>query len=91
MGLLIVAKAKATILTELKKLERMDLFIFDDFRMQLFDTTTARMNLLDVIKDQYAKKTTIIRSQIPQPMNSMNRSVIKLSLMWFRHINTQRS
>lgn len=33
MGLLKAAKAKATILTELKKLERMDLLILDDFGM----------------------------------------------------------
>lgn len=64
MGLLKAAKAKATILTELKKLERMDLLILDDFGMQPFDTT-ARMNLLDVIEDRYGKKSTIITSQIP--------------------------
>lgn len=64
MGILKAAKAKATILTELKKLERMDLLILDDFGMQPFDAT-ARMNLLDVIEDRYGKKSTIITSQIP--------------------------
>jgi DNA replication protein DnaC len=64
MGVLKAAKAKATILTELKRLERMDLLILDDFGMQPFDAT-ARMNLLDVIEDRYGKKSTIITSQIP--------------------------
>lgn len=64
MGLLKSAKAKGTILTDLRKIERMDLLILDDFGMQPFDAT-ARMNLLDVIEDRYGKKSTIITSQIP--------------------------
>lgn len=64
MGLLKAAKAKGTILTELRKIERMDLLILDDFGMQPFDST-ARMNILDVIEDRYGKRSTIITSQIP--------------------------
>ena len=64
MGLLKLAKAKGTILTDLKRIEKMDLLILDDFGMQPFDST-ARMNLLDVIEDRYGKKSTIITSQIP--------------------------
>jgi DNA replication protein DnaC len=64
MGLLKSAKAKATILSELRKIERMDLLILDDFGMHPFDAT-ARTNLLDVIEDRYGKKSTIITSQIP--------------------------
>ncbi|MCD8178502.1 MAG: IS21-like element helper ATPase IstB [Tannerellaceae bacterium] len=64
MGLLKSAKAKGTILTDLKKIERMGLLILDDFGMQPFDAI-ARMNLLDVIEDRYGKKSTIITSQIP--------------------------
>lgn len=64
MGLLKSSKAKGTILTELRKIERMDLLILDDFGLQPFDAT-ARMNLLDVIEDRYGKKSTIITSQIP--------------------------
>lgn len=64
MGLLKSSKAKNTILTELRKIERMDLLILDDFGLQPFDAT-ARMNLLDVIEDRYGKKSTIITSQIP--------------------------
>ena len=64
MGLLKSSKAKGTILTELRKIERMDLLILDDFGLQPFDAT-GRMNLLDVIEDRYGKKSTIITSQIP--------------------------
>jgi DNA replication protein DnaC len=64
MGQLKSAKAKGTILTDLRKIERMDLLILDDFGMQPFDAT-ARMNMLDVIEDRYGKKSTIITSQIP--------------------------
>jgi DNA replication protein DnaC len=64
MGQLKSAKAKGTVLTDLKKIERTDLLILDDFGMQPFDVT-ARMNLLDVIEDRYGKKSTIITSQVP--------------------------
>lgn len=64
MGLLKSSKAKGSILNELRKIERMDLLILDDFGLQPFDAT-ARMNLLDVIEDRYGKKSTIITSQIP--------------------------
>ncbi|KAA6339004.1 Insertion sequence putative ATP-binding protein [termite gut metagenome] len=64
MGLLKMAKAKGTILQELKKIERIDLLILDDFGIQPFDTP-ARMNLLDVIEDRHGKKSTLITSQIP--------------------------
>ena len=64
MGTLKHAKAKGTVPTELRKIERMDLLILDDFGLQPFDAV-ARMNLLEVIEDRYGKKSTIITSQIP--------------------------
>ena len=64
MGQLKVAKAKGTILQDLKKIERMDLLILDDFGMQPFDAG-ARMNLMDVIEDRHGKKSTLITSQVP--------------------------
>jgi DNA replication protein DnaC len=62
MGALKHAKTKGTILTDLRKIERMDLLILDDFGVQPFDAA-ARMNLLDVIEDRYGKISTIITSQ----------------------------
>jgi DNA replication protein DnaC len=64
MGQLKLAKARGTILAELKKIERQDLLIMDDFGIQPFDAQ-ARINLLDIIEDRHGKRSTIITSQIP--------------------------
>lgn len=64
MAKLKVAKAKGSILQELKKIERTELLILDDFGLQPLDTT-ARNLLMDIIEDRPEKKSTIIASQIP--------------------------
>lgn len=64
MGQLKVAKAKGTILQELKKIERMDLLILDDFGIQPFDAG-GRSNLMDIIEDRHGKSSTLITSQVP--------------------------
>ncbi len=43
------AKAKGTILTELKRIERTDLLILDDFGIHPFDAA-ARSSLMDIIE-----------------------------------------
>ena len=64
MAQLKVAKAKGSILQELKKIERTELLILDDFGLQPLDTA-ARNLLMDIIEDRHGKKSTIIASQIP--------------------------
>ena len=64
MGQLKMAKAKGTILQELKKIERADLLVLDDFGIQLFDAG-GRMNLMDIVEDRYGKKSTLITSRVP--------------------------
>ena len=64
MGLLKLAKAKGTILAELKKIERQDLLILDDFGLQPLDLQ-ARALLLDIIEDRHQKRSIMITSQIP--------------------------
>ena len=64
MGQLKAAKAKGTILLELKKIERMDILILDDFGIQPFDAQTRGL-LLDIIEDRHGKKSTVITSQVP--------------------------
>lgn len=64
MGQLKMAKAKGTIITEMKRIERTDLLILDDFGLQPFDTQ-ARASLLDIIEDRHNRRSTIITSQIP--------------------------
>ena len=64
MGQLKMAKAKGTILQELKKIERADLLVLDDFGIQPFDAG-RRMNLMDIVEDRHGKKSTLITSQVP--------------------------
>lgn len=64
MGQLKLAKAKGTNLTELKRKERTDLLILDNFGLQPFDSQ-ARVTLLDIIEDRHGKRSTLITSQIP--------------------------
>lgn len=64
MNLLKIAKAKGTILNELKRIERVDLLILDDFCMQPLDAQ-SRGILMDVIEDRHQRRSTMITSQIP--------------------------
>lgn len=64
MGKLKLAKAKGDILKELKRIEKTDLLILEDFCMHPFDAG-SRMSLMDIIEDRYGKKSTILTSQVP--------------------------
>lgn len=59
-----LAKVDGTYLKELKKLQKVNLLIFDDFGLQSFDNH-AREALMDIIDDRYEKMSTIVSSQIP--------------------------
>lgn len=59
-----LAKLDGTYLKELKKLNKMDLLILDDFGLQAFDKQ-ARESLMDIIDDRHQSCSTIIASQIP--------------------------
>lgn len=59
-----LAKLDGTYLKELKKLNRVDLLILDDFGLQAFDKQ-ARESLMDIIDDRHQNCSTIISSQIP--------------------------
>lgn len=61
---LIYAKADGSYLKELKKIEKMDLLILDDFCLKPIEPR-ARAILLDIIDDRDQKKSTIIISQLP--------------------------
>lgn len=64
MSQLKIAKAKSTILADLKRIERIDLLILDDFCMQPLDAQ-SRGILMDIIEDRHGKRSTMITSQIP--------------------------
>ena len=59
-----MAKANDSYNKELKRIERSDLFILDDFGLQQMDTQN-RLTLLEIIEDRYKQKSMIISSQIP--------------------------
>lgn len=49
---------------QINKLEKTDLLILDDFGLQAI-TPNARVALLQILEDRYARKSTIITSQLP--------------------------
>lgn len=51
-------------LKELKRIEKTDVLILEDFCMHPFDAG-SRMSLMDIIEDRYGKRTTILTSQVP--------------------------
>lgn len=59
-----MAKADQSYLGLIKKLERVDLLILDDFGLQPFDHE-RRMSLLEIIDDRNKRKSTIIAAQLP--------------------------
>ena len=59
-----VAKAKGTIETELKKIERCQLLILDDAFLVPIDAK-ERPILLDIIEDRHGRKAIIMSSQLP--------------------------
>ena len=67
MGLLKASKASGKILRDLKRIQRTDLLILDDFALSPFDNVTRGI-LMDVIDDRYDSNSTIISSQIPVEM-----------------------
>ncbi len=64
LGMLKVAKAKGTIETELKKIERCQLLILDDAFLVPIDAK-ERPILQDIIEDRHGRKAIVISSQLP--------------------------
>ncbi len=59
-----LAKVDGTYAKELKKLQKVELLIMDDFGLHAFDNH-AREALMDIIEDRFTVKSTIVSSQIP--------------------------
>ena len=57
-------KADGSYVKELKKIEKTDVLIIDDFAIQHLDTQ-SRLSLLEIFEDRHGRKTTIIISQLP--------------------------
>lgn len=67
MGTLKASKAAGKILRDLKRIQRTDLLILDDFALSPFDNVTRGL-LMDIIDDRYDQASTIVASQIPVEM-----------------------
>lgn len=59
-----LSKVDGTYFKEIKKLQKIDLLILDDFGLQAFDNF-ARDTLMDIIDERYGQSSTIISSQLP--------------------------
>lgn len=59
-----LCKVDGTYIKELKKLEKTELLILDDFGLQPFDNKSREI-LMDIIDDRFDRKSTIVSSQIP--------------------------
>jgi DNA replication protein DnaC len=58
------SKLDGTYIKMLNQIERIPLLILDDFGLQPLDQT-QRLALLQILEDRYAKKPTIVASQLP--------------------------
>ncbi len=59
-----LANADGSYIGELKKIQKSDLLILDDFGLQTFDKQN-RLTLLEILEDRHGLKSTIIISQVP--------------------------
>lgn len=59
-----MAKADASYMREMNKLERQDLLILDDFGLHPIETA-SRLALLEIMEDRHGKRATVLSSQIP--------------------------
>ena len=59
-----LARADGSYLKEMKKIEKQELLVLDDFGMQPLDNISSLI-LMEIIEDRFAKHSTIIGSQLP--------------------------
>jgi DNA replication protein DnaC len=63
-SLLKFSRADGTYLKNMKKINKHDLVILDDFGMEPLDTQ-SRLSLLELLEDRHGEKSTVITSQLP--------------------------
>lgn len=59
-----LARTEGTYMKLLKKIEKSDLLILDDFGLNSFDSI-VRTSLMDIVESKYDKSSIIITTQIP--------------------------
>lgn len=58
------ANGDGTYVSELKKIQKQDVLVIDDFGLNPFDSQN-RLMLLEIMEDRHGRKSTIIASQFP--------------------------
>jgi DNA replication protein DnaC len=59
-----INKVDGSYIKEIKRIEKQDLLILDDFGLQPLDNISS-LTLMEIIEDRFAKKSIIIGSQLP--------------------------
>ncbi len=59
-----MAKADGSYISEINRIEKLDLLILDDFGLKPLDNN-QRLFLLELLEDRHGKRSTIITSQLP--------------------------
>lgn len=59
-----INKVDGSYMKEVKRIEKQDLLILDDFGLQPLDNISS-LTLMEIIEDRFAKKSIIIGSQLP--------------------------
>ena len=59
-----IAKADGTYVKELKKIQKQDVLLIDDFALYPFDTP-MRLALLEIMEDRHGRSSTVLASQFP--------------------------
>ena len=61
-----LSKADGTYIGQIKKIEKADLLLLDDFGLEKLDTA-SRLILLEILEDRHGISSTVITSQFPIP------------------------
>jgi len=59
-----MAKADGSYVSEINRIEKLDLLILDDFGLKPLENN-QRLILLELLEDRHGKRSTIITSQMP--------------------------
>ena len=60
-------KADGSYLREIKRIEKQDVLLLDDFGLEKLDTV-SRLIFLEILEDRHGLASTIITSQLPVPV-----------------------
>jgi DNA replication protein DnaC len=59
-----LSRADGSYLKEISKIQKLDVFILDDFGLEPLDAI-GRLSLLEILEDRHGRKSSIFVSQLP--------------------------